>query len=24
MLEEQPKIDGQSGYPIVDGVVSPF
>ena len=24
MLEEQPKIDGESGYPIKGGVVSPF
>jgi hypothetical protein len=24
MLEEQPKIDGESGYPIKGGVVLPF
>jgi len=24
MLEDQPKIDGESGYPIKGGVVSPF
>ena len=24
MLEDQPKIDGESGYPIKSGVVSPF
>jgi hypothetical protein len=23
-LEDQPKIDGRSGYPIQDGVVTPF
>lgn len=24
MLEDQPKIDGESGYPIKGGAVSPF